>query len=263
MAWINEYLKRRVIVTTHARERWEERFGDTDMGPTIAKALPFGAQNGPSLMLKHDDAVLVVKNDENGLVAITTLTAAQAMANMHVYGYDPRIIHEPMVKPKHAADNFPIVAKLNDKDVNAKAGGFVSNAEGSLSTASDEELEALAAKSKEMVGMVSSKVRGKINTLLNQIDKERSIRKRIAKAQEHANRMHRERTALKQAICDVVPDMRQAVMDRAEKIIALLGDKVGTPGWQVLLELAEEAAPPDGVSVNNTAELTTAPASAQ
>lgn len=79
----NDMLGKSFHVTNHAIDRWNERGTSDDMSAVFRRALPFGVQKGPCLMLMDGEVVFVTSCSENGGRAITTvLTREQAMANM-------------------------------------------------------------------------------------------------------------------------------------------------------------------------------------
>lgn len=69
-------------VSSHAIERWTERFGGC-MEESLSRAVPFGAQRGTDKLLRDGSAVFVVSKD--GYVK-TVLTIDQAYANMQSQG---------------------------------------------------------------------------------------------------------------------------------------------------------------------------------
>lgn len=70
------------LITGHARERWQERFGEASLQAAFDRSIPYGAQMGKS-MLKIDietGAVFVVKRG----VVKTVLTKEMAIANQQL-----------------------------------------------------------------------------------------------------------------------------------------------------------------------------------
>lgn len=83
----NDFLNEKLLVTTHAQIRWEERGMVGKIDQWLQPALPYGGQYGRRMMmLAFEDAVFVTVRDGKKRVVLTVLTKEQAITNMQHNG---------------------------------------------------------------------------------------------------------------------------------------------------------------------------------
>jgi len=138
---------KKLTVSSHAVERWKERFPNRNLDQELGKAIPYGAQRGKAQFLKNNDAVFVVERN----LVVTCLTLEQAIANMQMSGVQfsespteakpvqQQEATEAPKKPDSKRDKLNI--RSLKRSIDSTTAGLISHA---ICNGTDEELKELA-----------------------------------------------------------------------------------------------------------------------
>lgn len=225
----NGVIEQMLVVSTHALERWRERTGLTkvDISKPLSLAVPFGAQFGDkSFLLKYDDAVFPIKKVGrygHRNVVCTTLTAAQAAANIEMYGN----WHADCPRQERMTTTLPVIAVSEpDNPPPTWAGlhtyqGLRKRKAKKVPIAEWEQLHNLIqalgkVPDAELARLESSPQSG---FLLNVVQSERGRRKKLRRATVHAQSQETEAYALRAAAREFLSDEQmQLLFTRANEL---------------------------------------------
>lgn len=122
-----------LVISDHARQRWEERgIKNETMESALKRSYPFGAQKGTAIYLLADEVVFVVEKDRRGQqsrVVTTVLAKDHAVATMEmVSGHrshavvSPAVQHQissPTSKVNEALQQVIMMMSCSDEELNA------------------------------------------------------------------------------------------------------------------------------------------------
>lgn len=236
--WVsNDFLKELMFVTPHAIERFAERGGEGEIRSAISKSLPFGIQKADALLLLDNDTVFVTKKPGLRRVVVTCLTKSYAVANMQTLGFKFTMPPANQVQPTPSDNGVSRGAACQQADSLIDQMSLVPSR-------SDEQLsEMLGAISKTRDSLSGKRSAGRVTDLgllLQLIQHEQAMRRKVTGAAAHGIRQDRELAGLKRAMKEMIDyDTCKRIGERASVIRDIMGDDICKPGWHTVLDERE------------------------